>query len=303
MNRRIFLGSLFAAALVPEVLAAKRVQHQISPSKSQPAKSTPQRANQKGATAPSAQRTTPKGAPQTAQRANQKLGRQATAQRSNQKAGKQVTAQRSNQKLGKQATAGRTTQTANPPTLQYRDLTSSERTVQRPVSQPLIRTYSPALQPEQEITARPYYLSLHHTHTDEVIEIAYRVGLIYQRSALKRLNYFLRDYRTDQIAYIDPRLYDLLYQIQQRTGNPDGTFEIVSAYRSIETNEELRRASSRVARNSLHTTGQALDIRLRSTGLRTVRNAAIELGGGGVGYYPGAEFVHIDTGEVRYWGA
>lgn len=227
---------------------------------------------------------------------------QPTAKRASQKAAGQ-TAQRTTQQ-GRQQTAQRTTQKRRPQTARRTDQRGVERSVQNPVSQPVAQVRSSTLEPTPEVSAgQPYYLSLHHTHTDEVIEIAYRVGPVYQRSALKRLNYFLRDYRTEEIAYIDPRLFDMLYLIQQRTSNRDSTFEIVSAYRSIETNEELRRVSSRVARNSLHTTGQALDIRLRSTSIRSVRNAAIELGGGGVGYYPSADFVHIDTGEVRYWGA
>ncbi len=148
-----------------------------------------------------------------------------------------------------------------------------------------------------------YYLSLHHTHTDEHLEIAYRIGPEYDRGALRRLNYFLRDYRTDEVTFIDPRLYDLLFLMQRRVGNPDSSFEIVSAYRTSETNEELRRTSHRVAKNSLHLTGQALDIRLERTSTRNLRDVAIDLERGGVGYYPGRDFVHIDTGEVRRWGA
>ncbi len=290
MNRRIFLGSLFTAALVPEALAGKRAQPQASPSKSPPAKSQPslQRGSQKAAV-PTAQRSGQKGSPQTAERANPK-GSPRTAQRANQKGSPQTG--RSNAQKGATHTAQRN---------HHRD---SPRTVERPASRPVAQVHSPAPEPPPEVSAgRPYYLSLHHTHTDEVIEIAYRIGPLYQRSALRRLNYFLRDYRTDEVAFIDPRLYDLLYLIQQRTGNGDSTFEIVSAYRSIETNEELRRVSSHVARNSLHMSGQALDIRLQHTNTRSVRNAAIELASGGVGFYPGADFVHIDTGEVRYWGA
>jgi|WetSurSiteA1Bulk_404760.scaffolds.fasta_scaffold68603_1 uncharacterized protein YcbK (DUF882 family) len=147
------------------------------------------------------------------------------------------------------------------------------------------------------------YLSLHHTHTDEHLEIAYRIGPEYDRGALRRLNYFLRDYRTDEVTFIDPRLYDLLFLMQRRVGNPDSSFEIVSAYRTFETNEELRRTSDRVAKNSLHLTGQALDIRLERTSTRNLRDVAIDLERGGVGYYPGRDFVHIDTGEVRRWGA
>ena len=150
---------------------------------------------------------------------------------------------------------------------------------------------------------KKYRLNLHHTHTDESLELVYRVGSQYQRGALKKLNYFLRDYRTDDIAVIDPALYDMLYLLQHRVRNYDAPFEIVSAYRSLETNEELRRTSSAVAKNSLHIKGQALDIRLRRTRTSALRDAAIGLQRGGVGYYRRADFVHVDTGEIRRWSA
>lgn len=233
MNRRFFLGSLLTAAVIPEAVAGKRVQHQI------PTKNTKK---PKGTTQPNASTTISRA-------------RQPIAQK---------------------------------PAL---------RSIAPTPTHPPFST-----QPVAEVNeGRPYYLSLLHTHTDETLEIAYRIGSVYQRSALKRLNYFLRDFRTEEVAFIDPRLFDQLYLIQQRTRSPDATFEIISAYRSIETNEELRRYSSHVARNSLHLTGQALDIRLQRTNIRAVRNAALELEAGGVGFYKGADFVHIDTGEVRRW--
>lgn len=150
---------------------------------------------------------------------------------------------------------------------------------------------------------KKYHLALRHTHTDEHLELIYRIGSQYQLGAIKKLNYFLRDYRTDEIAVIDPALFDMLYLLRHRVRNFDTPFEIVSAYRSEETNEELRRASSGVAKNSLHMRGQALDIRLRRTRTSTLRDAAIGLQQGGVGYYRRSNFVHIDTGEIRRWGA
>lgn len=152
-------------------------------------------------------------------------------------------------------------------------------------------------------STQPRILSLRHRHTDENLRVAYRIGDQYQRDGLQRLNRFLRDYRTGDVTVIDPKLFDLLYDIQRRVGNPDGTFEIFSAYRSPATNASLRKASRRVARHSLHMTGEALDIRLVSTPTRRVRDAAIALGRGGVGFYPKSDFVHVDTGEVRRWGA
>jgi uncharacterized protein YcbK (DUF882 family) len=146
-------------------------------------------------------------------------------------------------------------------------------------------------------------LSLHHLHTDERLSVAYRVGDHYQRSALKRLNHFLRDFRTGDEAAIDPQLFDILYDVKRRLGHDDGTFEIISGYRSPRTNAMLRSASSGVARRSLHMSGQALDVRLTEMPTRNIRDAALTLSRGGVGYYPRSDFVHLDTGRVRRWGA
>ncbi len=146
-------------------------------------------------------------------------------------------------------------------------------------------------------------LSLHHLHTDERLSVAYRIGDNYQRSALGRLNYFLRDFRTGDEAAIDPQLFDLLYDVKRRLGHEDGTFEIISGYRSPRTNTMLRRASSGVARQSLHMVGQAIDVRLTEMPTRNIRDVALILSRGGVGYYPRSDFVHLDTGRVRRWGA
>lgn len=146
-------------------------------------------------------------------------------------------------------------------------------------------------------------LSLHHLHTNERINVTYRVGDHYQRSALKRLNHFLRDFRTGDVTAIDPQLFDLLHDVKQRLGHDDGTFEIISGYRSPRTNSMLRRASSGVAKKSLHMSGKAIDVRLKETSTRNIRDAAVSLSRGGVGFYPRSDFVHLDTGRVRRWGA
>jgi uncharacterized protein YcbK (DUF882 family) len=151
--------------------------------------------------------------------------------------------------------------------------------------------------------SRPRTLSLHHLHTDERLTLTYRVGDHYQRSALQRLNQFLRDFRTGDTIPIDPRLFDLLYDVKTRIGHEDGVFEIVSGYRSPRTNAKLRSVSSGVARKSLHMSGKAIDIRLSQMPTRKIRDTAISLGRGGVGYYPKSDFVHLDTGRVRSWGA
>jgi uncharacterized protein YcbK (DUF882 family) len=149
----------------------------------------------------------------------------------------------------------------------------------------------------------PRTLSLLHLHTDEKIKVVYRIGDRYQRDALQKLNHFLRDFRTDDVASMDPKLFDLLYDIKIRTGHPDGVFEILSAYRSPKTNAMLRRTSRGVARRSLHMRGQAVDIRLDGASSHKVRDSAVVLRRGGVGYYRRSDFVHVDTGVVRRWGA
>jgi len=146
-------------------------------------------------------------------------------------------------------------------------------------------------------------LSLRHLHTDERITVTYRIGDRYQRPALHKLNWFLRDFRTGDVTVIDPQLFDILYDINSSLGNPEGTIEVLSGYRSAETNAMLRRTSGGVARNSLHMSGQALDMRLSYASTRRVCECAVALSRGGVGHYPSADFVHIDTGEVRRWGA
>jgi uncharacterized protein YcbK (DUF882 family) len=152
-------------------------------------------------------------------------------------------------------------------------------------------------------TERPRALSLHHMHTDERVSLVYRVGDHYKRSALQQLNWFLRDFRTGDKVAIDPQLFDMLYDVKASLGDTEARYEILSAYRSPQTNAMLRRTGHRVARNSLHLSGQALDIRFPDLATREIRDAALALGRGGVGYYPGSDFVHIDTGAVRHWRA
>jgi uncharacterized protein YcbK (DUF882 family) len=146
-------------------------------------------------------------------------------------------------------------------------------------------------------------LSFHHLHTEEKLRITYRIGDHYQRNALHKLNTFLRDFRTGDSAVMDPKLFDLLYDIKRGLGDDDGVFEIISAYRSPVTNTMLRRTSRGVARNSLHLRGQALDIRFSGMSTRRIRDSALSLRRGGVGFYPRSDFVHVDTGSVRRWGA
>ncbi|MBI2752112.1 MAG: DUF882 domain-containing protein [Betaproteobacteria bacterium] len=143
-------------------------------------------------------------------------------------------------------------------------------------------------------------LAFCHTHTGERLEIAYFARGEYQPAALSRVDRLLRDFRTGETHPIDPRLLDTLNALCAVCGG--GVFEIISGYRSVKTNAMLRQAAGGVAAHSLHLEGRAIDVRL--TGFRTarLRDAAIALGRGGVGYYPGSDFVHLDTGRVRNWG-
>ncbi|MBK1643940.1 hypothetical protein CKO25_04560 [Thiocapsa imhoffii] len=150
---------------------------------------------------------------------------------------------------------------------------------------------------------RPRILAFRHLHTDERIAVAYRIGDHYQRGALEGLNHFFRDFRTGDTTAIDPKLLDFLYDIKVALGDPDARYDVLSAYRSPRTNQMLRAKSGGVARNSLHLTGQALDVRFPDLPTRRIRDTAITLARGGVGFYPRSDFVHLDTGRVRRWGS
>lgn len=143
-------------------------------------------------------------------------------------------------------------------------------------------------------------LSLYNLHTGENLKSVYWSRGKYISEALVDINYILRDHRTGEIESIDKRLLDLLYALGKRLGIKD-SFNIVSGYRSPSTNALLHKRSSGVAKGSLHQQGKAVDIRVPGCEISSLRNAAIALKGGGVGYYPSPNFVHIDVGRVRYW--
>lgn len=145
------------------------------------------------------------------------------------------------------------------------------------------------------------HLAFRHTHTDERLRTLYRNRSGYVEPALQRLNWLFRDFRTHEVAHMDPRLYDILHALSVSCGGD--TFEIISGYRSPRTNNMLRRTGGGgVAKRSLHMDGKAIDIRLVGCDTARLRDAALELGAGGVGYYPESDFLHIDTGPVRSWG-
>ena len=143
-------------------------------------------------------------------------------------------------------------------------------------------------------------LKFFHTHTGDSLQVIYFRQGEYDTDALADLRVFLADWRDGRQHDLDPQLMDILWQIQQATGSSN-TWEVISAYRSPETNELLRSKSSGVAKKSQHLLGNAIDVRLRGLELEALRDTAKNLKLGGVGYYAGSDFVHVDTGRVRYW--
>lgn len=143
-------------------------------------------------------------------------------------------------------------------------------------------------------------LTFAHTHTGERLAIEYFSRGAYQADALTAVNYLLRDFRNDTVHPIDPALLDLLHRVAGLT-DTSRPFQVISGYRSPATNEALRRSTEGVAAGSLHLVGQAIDVRLADVPLAKLRRAALEVRGGGVGYYPASDFVHVDTGRLRTW--
>ena len=143
-------------------------------------------------------------------------------------------------------------------------------------------------------------LSFAHTHTGERLTVPYFADGAYLPASLSRLDHFLRDHRTGEEHPIDPGLFDLLHSLRQTTGTK-APFQVISCYRSPHTNRMLRTAGGGVAKGSLHLQGRAIDVRLPDVKSLALRDAARELGRGGVGYYRRSDFVHVDTGRVRTW--
>lgn len=143
-------------------------------------------------------------------------------------------------------------------------------------------------------------LTFYHTHTGKRLQVVYARDGEYLDSALAEIGAFLADFRTGDSHPIDPALLDLIFELRGTLGGR-GTFEVISAYRSPQTNEMLRNGSSGVAKNSLHLVGKAIDVRLTGVELVELRDSAIAMQRGGVGYYPASGFVHLDTGRVRRW--
>ncbi|MBR9981518.1 MAG: DUF882 domain-containing protein [Desulfatitalea sp.] len=143
-------------------------------------------------------------------------------------------------------------------------------------------------------------LHLFNTHTNEQLRVCYFKQGGYCRDGLARINHILRDHRTGKVAAIDPHLLDLLHTVKGQV-QPTEPFHIISGYRSPQTNAQLRKNGTGVARKSFHTTGEAIDVRLPGYSTKRLRQLCLQMKAGGVGYYPRSDFVHLDIGPVRSW--
>ncbi len=148
-----------------------------------------------------------------------------------------------------------------------------------------------------------YILHLYHLHTGETLDVVYRIGDAYLPDALVKLNYFLRDHRTNDVSVYDPKEFDVLHDVMTKLGRPNGVIDVVCGYRTPWSNNFLRTRASvtGVAKNSQHMQAKAIDIKVPGVGTRKLRDVALSLAAGGVGYYPVSQFVHVDVGPVRRW--
>ncbi len=153
---------------------------------------------------------------------------------------------------------------------------------------------------DTEITAI-HRLRLYHTHTNEHIDVVYRQGDRYVPNGIAELDRFLRDHRTGTVHHYDPRLFDLLSELTAAVGRPEAEINVICGYRTPWSNAFLRSRSSAVASHSLHMQAMAIDIRVPGVSTEKLREAALELHRGGVGYYRRQGFVHVDVGRIRRW--
>jgi len=168
----------------------------------------------------------------------------------------------------------------------------------RPPAPPLPLA-APAVQTRPAADVRRLFLQ--NLHTGDTVKTVYWEDGRYLDDALAEARFALRDWRNGQQHAMDRDLFDIFHELSARL-ETDRPFQIISGYRSPATNAALHAKSSGVAGKSLHVRGMATDIRIEGVQLAHLRNAALDLGRGGVGYYPVSNFVHVDTGRVRRWG-
>jgi uncharacterized protein YcbK (DUF882 family) len=168
-----------------------------------------------------------------------------------------------------------------------------------------VATTAPVLLAASPVEAAPLVgsvrrIALHNINTRESFEGVYWADGNYKPEALKKLDVLLRDHRAKQVCRYDPRLFDLLARVHSTLGS-DEPFDVICGFRSRRTNAMARRRSRGVAKESYHTQGMAIDIRLPDTELRGIAETAKAMHSGGVGFYPRSGFVHLDVGPVRSW--
>jgi uncharacterized protein YcbK (DUF882 family) len=157
-------------------------------------------------------------------------------------------------------------------------------------------------------TGQKYELKLHHLHTGESLDVVYRIGDNYLPDAMDKLNHFLRDHRTNDVSSYDPKEFDVLHEVMAKLGKTGQEIDVVCGYRTPWSNNFLRTrggtaapAVTGVAQHSQHMLAKAVDIRVPGVATSVLRDAALSLQAGGVGYYPVSQFVHVDVGPVRQW--
>jgi uncharacterized protein YcbK (DUF882 family) len=152
------------------------------------------------------------------------------------------------------------------------------------------------------LAAMPHERSLHmyNTHTGESLHSIFWAEGKFIPDAMNDINKLLRDHRNNKVSEIDPKLLFLLDQVSNQVGG-NSVVHIISGYRSPETNKLLHENTPGVATHSLHLEGKAIDVRIPGRDLAALHKAALHAGGGGVGYYPESQFVHMDTGRLRHW--
>jgi uncharacterized protein YcbK (DUF882 family) len=143
-------------------------------------------------------------------------------------------------------------------------------------------------------------IELLNTHTNESLRVVFKRGGEYDPAGLAALDKLLRDHRNGQVTSMDPRLFDQLADLADAAQRPP-SYEVISGYRSPESNAKMSTPGSGVAKKSLHMAGRAIDVRLRNCPCEDLRDLAIAAAKGGVGYYKRSDFVHIDTGSFRTW--
>lgn len=146
----------------------------------------------------------------------------------------------------------------------------------------------------------PRILSFRNAHTNEIFTGAYKVGDRYLDDSMDQINYVLRDHRLNLTHPMDKDLIDLVHYVHTQSGQ-HREYEVLSGYRSPKTNKMLRKVSSGVAKKSMHVQGKAMDLRIPGYSTHKLRRIAIDTKVGGVGYYRGSNFLHLDTGNVRVW--